>query len=433
MAIASVRDGASEPSPHHAWPARQAVPCNPALLRLQAARRLLMLQGPVGPFFDRLAVWLMAQGVKVHRIALQGGDLHDSRVLEPIAFHGTPHEWPAFCTDLLQRLDADCLILFGQARHYHRTAIDIAHRLGITVVVLEEGYFRPGYLTMELDGVNGYSNTLKRFHWRADAPGTSMELQRPASTEGQFGNMAWAAIRHYLAMRWQRRSFADYQHHRPVSIRHYSRYWVASWLRKLMRTTADERRLRTLADHDYFFVPLQHDGDAQITHHSPFQENTEFIIQVLRSFALNAPADTLLVFKQHPMSRGGSGHATFIRALAGELGVLDRVWHLVEGHTPTLVAQARGVVVINSTVGLQCLLRKKPLAVLGEALYKLPGLAFQGPLDRFWQACPLPTTEVVEHFLAQVLNLTQVPCNVYGVREESLLWSTRPADQGKMP
>jgi hypothetical protein len=85
-----------------------------------------------------------------------------------------------------------------------------------------------------------------------------------------------------------------------------------------------------------------------------------------------------------------------------------------------------GVVVINSTVGLQALERGAPLIVMGQALYRQPQLTFTGELDDFWQqarpACPVET----ERFLAQMKNLTQAPVSVYALRSEPIHLPANP-------
>lgn len=396
---------------------------NPALLKLALSKRVLLLQGPVGHFFDRLTRWLQSNGTQVHRIAFQAGDRRDCRALQPIEFAGNIDQWPTFLADTIERLRCDCIVLFGQARAQHASAISLARARGLPVVVLEEGYVRPGYITMELGGVNGFSTTLSQFEWAPELPGARVNVHKPLDTEHQFRQMAWSACRHYWAMHWSKRGFAQYQHHKPTNIWYHSHYWTWSWLKKNWYLARDNEQVKALSGANYFFVPLQHDGDSQISHHSPYEANAGFIGEVMQSFARAAPADAQLVFRQHPHSRGGRGHGRLIASLARELGLRGRVMHLVEGHTPTIVSHAQGVVVINSTVGLQALMRNKPLAVLGEALYKKPGLCHQGPLDLFWTTRCAPEAQRTRRFLEQLIALTQAPCNVYGRANEPLLWT----------
>lgn len=390
-----------------------------------------MLQGPVGPFFDRLSRWLLSNGTQVHRVVFQAGDLRDCSVGERIDHVGDAGLWPDFLEHTIRSRGVDTLVLFGQVRQLHAAAIERARSLGVPVVVLEEGYVRPGFITMELGGVNGFSTTMQRYRWQPGLPGPTVQTARPDTTAHQFRQMAWFACRHYWAMYWGDSAYPRYQHHKSTNIWRHSIYWVRSFIRKQLHLPRDNTRVLRLTDRSYFFVPLQHDGDSQITHHSPYVQNTEFIIEVLRSFSEHAPRDAWLVFRQHPHSRGGRSHERLIRSLANDLNVGDRVKHLVEGHTPTIVSHARGVVVINSTVGLQAIARHKPLKVLGHALYDRPDLTFQGPLDTFWGDCPEPEPERTKAFMQSLIALTQAPCNVYGLASEPLHWTLAHQQPGE--
>lgn len=401
----------------------RSVSTNPAFERIQSSSSFLLLQGPLGPFFDRLTHWLQERGKRVSRVAFQAGDVHDCRAIEPVIYRGTPAAWRDFLSNLVTRLDVDCIILFGQSRFYHQVARELATELNISLVVLEEGYFRPGFITMELNGVNGYSRTLQQFTWQP--PSGVLSSIEPDITPWHFQKMAWHASLHYMSMHKGASAFPHYRHHRSANPYYYATYWVRSWARKLVKRNPDRAFQRKLFESHspYFLVPLQHDGDAQITHHSPYGQNTDFIIQVLRSFADHAPRDHWLVFRQHPHSRGGAGHSRLIQSLSKELGVEQRVHHMVEGDTPDLAQHSAGVVLINSTVGLQALERGAPLMVLGEALYKQPHLVYQGSLDTFWCNPVRPPLEETSQFLAQMKNLTQMPCSVYANHGEPLRWS----------
>jgi capsular polysaccharide export protein len=406
---------------------REPVDLNPALARLGRSQRVLMLQGPVGPFFDRVAKWLIGRGTQVKRVTFQGGDEHDCQAVDPIRFSEPLAAWPQTLGALLHSWMPDCIVLFGQSRTYHKVALERARALDIPCVVMEEGYFRPGFVTMELGGVNGYSTTLDRFVW--GKPNEPAEMQ-PASiaadiSRSHFQKMAWHASRHYLAMRAEKNLYPHYQHHRIANPTFYGRYWARSWLRKGWHRSADRHFQRWLFDSDtpYFFVPLQLDGDSQITQHSLFPTNVDFIVRVIRSFAEHAPIESVLVFRQHPHARGGPSHEPLIRGLASALKISARVHHMVEGDTPDLAQKSLGVVLINSTVGLQALERGAPLMVLGDAPYKRPDLTFAGELDDFWTQHRHPDRQTADAFLAQVKNLTQAPASVYALRNEPLGWS----------
>lgn len=395
------------------------VDTNPAFLTLIGAKRVLLLQGPVGPFFDRLSRWLIRRGTDVQRVVFQSGDQHDCRAVTPIHYVDEPSRWRPYICAILDKQLTDCLVLFGQARFYHRIAIEAARDRGIQVVVMEEGYFRPGFITMELDGVNGYSRTLENFIWSERAPSI-----QPDQCALHFQKTAFHAARHYWLMWLFKSHFPHYRHHRTTDPFHYAAYWLRSWGRKLIHRRANRLEQAQLFSSAarYFFVPLQHDGDSQITHHSPFDNIRAFVDEVMRSFAEHAPKNTLLVFRQHPHSRGGPGHAGAIASLAHELGISDRVRHLVEGDTPDLAQRSLGVVLINSTVGLQAMELGAPLMVMGDAMYDRPALTHSGDLASFWHGATAGVPELRRAFLLQMKNLTQMPCSVYEMPSCPLHW-----------
>ena len=149
------------------------------------------------------------------------------------------------------------------------------------------------------------------------------------------------------------------------------------------------------------------------------------VAKVLASFARHAPADALLVVRQHPWSRGHRETERAVLLVAERLGVARRVVHLHEGDTAALVRQALGVVVVNSTVGLIALRQHRPLMVLGDAVYRRPGLCHMDELDSFWRGARAPEPALVQRFLRQLITLTQVPCDLYAPRHAPLNWGTR--------
>jgi capsular polysaccharide export protein len=130
--------------------------------RLRAAniehRAFLFLQGPPGPLLHQLAQTLRSRNVAVERINICAGDCVDWP--EPAtSFRGRFRDWPVFFDNFLRKHRITDILLFGDCRPYHVCARRVADLRGIRTYVLEEGYLRPHWLTLELDGVNGYSST----------------------------------------------------------------------------------------------------------------------------------------------------------------------------------------------------------------------------------------------------------------------------------
>ena len=407
--------------PSQMTPTPQVVNENPAFARIVNARSVLLLQGPVGPMFVRLANWLEKKGIKVHRVVFNGGDVWDSRSLakNQLTYFDKPsNSWPSTFQDLCFSHSVDVVILFGQHRPCHERIVKDAKKMGLEVVVVEEGYFRPGFATFELGGVNGHSSTLKRFIWQSLTKDT-LDLP-PDECKFHFLKTCWHASMHYTLLYLQKSRFSEYKHHRETSLMTNFKYWFQSFKVKLQRSSVDHELFESIRNckKQFFFLPLQHDGDAQITHYSSFKRIDVFIEKVINSFAKHGLSEDVLLIKQHPMSRGGVGHEKFINDLAIKLGIGHRVFCIWESHNPSVLDACKAVVLINSTMGFQALKRGKPVKALGQALFDLPGLASQQTLEEFWINPQVPDTEISHNFLLQLKRLTQVPCSIYGNANE---------------
>jgi capsular polysaccharide export protein len=125
-----------------------------------AKRRFLFLQGPPGPFFWLLAQELEQRGHPVFRINFNGGD-RATGPSEAVNYRGSRTNWNRYIDRFIRDNKITDILLFGDCRPLHMAAHGMAKLRGINIHVFEEGYIRPHWVTMEPDGVNGYS-TLTR-------------------------------------------------------------------------------------------------------------------------------------------------------------------------------------------------------------------------------------------------------------------------------
>ena len=347
-------------------------------------KRVLLLQGPVGPFFRRLAADLTQAGAQVFKVNFNGGDW----LFYPgdaFNFRGEAETWPQYFEHLLEELHVDIVMLFGDCRPIHRVAHEIAHLRRIEIGVFEEGYVRPHYITLERFGVNGNSPLPRSpvFYLNNPAP----QIDEPVPLGNTFYHSASWAFLYYFAAGLLRPFFTHYRHHRPLTWAE-SLPWIKSWWRKLYYAYT-ERGVQTLLTGKcagrYFLVPLQVHNDAQIHAHSPYEAVEDFIEEVMVSFAQHAAKSRLLVFKHHPMDRGYCDYSIQIARRADQLGIKDRCFYIHDQHLPSLLDHATGVVVVNSTVGLSALLHGTPVKICGKALYDMKGLTFTRHLDKFWR------------------------------------------------
>lgn len=190
---------------------QQASVTNPALEKMASVKNLLMLQGPVGPMFDRIAICEKQHGGKVTLLLFNAGDVLFCRTTPSLKYKGKLADWPQYLRKLIQLNAFDAVLLFGQSRKYHACAITVCRALGLQLFVMEEGYIRPGYITLEQQGVNGFSTTLRCY--RADTVAVTQAI-KPTIGPNQFLRASIYAGIYYIAMAAGKQHFANYQHHR---------------------------------------------------------------------------------------------------------------------------------------------------------------------------------------------------------------------------
>ena len=209
--------------------------------------------------------------------------------------------------------------------------------------------------------------------------------------------------------------FPHYESHRPNNgYREYAGLARRLLLERQYRTEAERVTERLLAKKlPYYLFPLQLNSDSQIQVHSPFDGIRQAIDHVLASFAAHAPTGALLVIKNHPLDTGLIEYRQYAKKAAKTLGMADRLEFIDAGHLPTLLDHARGVVVVNSTVGLSALHHRRPLKALGTAIYDMEGMTWQGGLDTFWREAEGPDMDLYQAFLDYLVHHTQINGDFY--------------------
>lgn len=375
-------------------------------------KRVLLLQGPFGPFFRRFARDLTNVGAVVNKVNFHGGDW----VFYPtnaINYRGKLKDWPAFFEQLLIRLHVDIVILFGDCRAIHRCVRDISQEWGVEVGVFEEGYVRPDYITFERYGVNAHSRVPRNPDYYYALP--RIHNEQPMTVGDSLWYAVFFSILYYTAgiLLWP--FFPYFRNHRPMSLVEGFR-WLGSDFKKkyyAWREKGIQQRLETSLSGKFYLFPLQVHNDAQVRVHSKFRSMEQFMRFIMESFATHAPKETHLVIKHHPLDRAYNDYTKFIEANAARLGICDRVLYIHDQHLPTLLKNARGVVSLNSTVGMSALHHGAPLKVCGKAIYDIEGLTYRGPLDKFWTEGQPCDEELYKRFRSFLILHTQLNGNFY--------------------
>ncbi|MGF1658719.1 MAG: capsular biosynthesis protein [Rubrimonas sp.] len=361
-------------------------------------RSVLLLQGPRSPFFARLADALAARGAEVSRVLLCPGDALYWRGRPAVRFRGPPEDWSAFAGEALARTGATDLVALGDGRKPHAEAIAEARARGVAVHIVEQGFLRPGWLTVEPDALGG---------WRPDPAALEAEARKggaaPRSAQRGAGFAGFAAMDVAYDLANLALGPLFYPRYRTHALHGPLAEW-AGWVGKAARWPVRATRLRAAlariaeARGPVFLVALQLESDFQIRRNGPEGGLRAMLARICDSFARCAPASARLVVKPHPLDPQRAPW----RALVARSPAADRAIWLDGGDLDALAPRLAGMVTANSTAGLSALLSGAPVIALGRALYDLPGLTHRSGLDAFWTA-PEPPEPARAAALARLL------------------------------
>jgi capsular polysaccharide export protein len=381
-------------------------------------RHFLFLQGMATPFFSRLADAMIAGGERASRVNFSGGDALYWRGKPAWRFAGEPEALPAFLGDLCARLGVTDFVLFCDAFPLHQRAIALAAERGIRVHVWEEGYVRPHWITLQRGGTHAAYRVPRDPRWFLEVSEAVPDPGEGRPLDASFARRALHDAAYHLGGLLNPLAYNGYRTHRPyVAPIEYAawayRYAQVPW----WRPRDALRATRLIASRQpYFFFPLQLNADVQVARNSPFGSMHRAIEHVMQSFASHAPPQMLLAVKNHPFDTGIPRYGALVSQLAKNLDLSERVRYFETGDANRLVDHSVGVVTVNSTVGFTALQRAKPAKALGRAVYDLPRLSAQAPLDDFWRDPQPPDEAVCRAFRRVLVHATQVNGGFYTSR-----------------
>jgi capsular polysaccharide export protein len=266
----------------------------------------------------------------------------------------------------------------------------IAALRGVRTYVLEEGYLRPHWMTLEIDGVNGYSRLVRNKEWLIEQARSLPPEQFLPPVTANFRRRVRDTVRYYTAVHGCWFAYPHYRTHRPRSPFMEAVGWGCKYLVRDFRERHTRDILQGLSGKSFFLFPLQLSGDYQIRNHSPFPDMRSAASYVMESFARHAPKDAHLLIKAHPFDTSFFNWLRFIRRNERRLGLRGRLHFVDGGNLEQLAADTAGMVCVNSTSATLALAAGRPVCALGDAIYNVPGLTFRRHLDEFWTEATPP-------------------------------------------
>lgn len=377
---------------------------------MSQCKTFLFLQGPISPFFVEIAKKLEAKGHKVLRINLNFGDHLSWRHKNAFSYRGSQKRWPEYIEKFLDEHQVTHVLLLGEQRYYHKVAIELAKERGIQVVATDFGYIRPDWITFERNGMSGNSEFPKERGEIFAQAEASPEFVQGKLYQDSFVQMAfWDIVYHIssILFRFFYPGYKSHQLHNPILI------YLGTGLRLLRRKKNARNSAAQIAELDregcpYFLFPLQMATDFSLRAYSDYPSLSAVIDEVLGSFSANADKQDKLVVKIHPLDPGLQNWKKKVFGVARKHGIEDRVVFLYAGDLVHLLRNAKGLVTVNSTVGIWALNELLPIKALGQAIYDINGLVSQDSLDDFWQTPTPPDAELKDAFFRAIAGTLQI-------------------------
>lgn len=364
----------------------------------------------MSPFFAEMAELLETRGHRALRINLCFGDWLLWRRAGATDYRDSRPNWPSFIAEFLDREGVTDVVLNGQHRFYHKVATAAAHARGARVYAADNGYLRPDWVTFEPIAMSGDS----LFPQDTDAIREIALAAPPIDTvvayRDSFIREAVVDMAYHLSTMLMRWRYPRYRSHLTDPA------WMVylgnglHLLRARFSGPGVDRRVAELraSGVPYWIFPTQLEKDFQLREYSPYRDMKTPLQEVIRSFAANAPLGACLLIKIHPLDPTLRNWPRMVRRAAKKFGIADRVEFLDGGVLANALEGSRGVVTINSTVGLTAIRAGLPVITLGHAVFDIPGLTFQEPLDRFWLEARPPDLALVDDYARALVAQTQV-------------------------
>lgn len=384
-----------------------------------ANRCFLLVTMPAGPFSRAFAYQLRRRGADVLRVIVNGGDLVNWGLTKALWPRVPRPLWRSWLDWRLFEHSITDVVVFGDSTAYSAETLACARVRGVRTWILENGYNRPDWVTIEPEGVNANS-CLPRdsdFYHKITLEPSPEEPSHlgqitPYHTLNMIGYHTGSVLLSPLFPMYA------YPYAIPMwsQIGGHTRRYVAGLVARRSRAAEAELVLR---GPPFFLACLQREGDSQLLEHSDLKTNAAFMAKVIASFAARAPKDCRLVFKNHPLDPGVEQLSRRCAELARRYKASERVVFLEGGVFGKLARASRGLVSVNSTAAYAALGFGTPVKLLGRALFEIDGLTDTQPLDRFWSAPAAPDLELYAKFRHHVTEQTQVYGSFHNPRHMS--------------
>lgn len=334
-------------------------------LSFDSSNNVLLLQGPKGNFFSEFAKYINSFGARVYKINFSLAEDYFYSEKDSTFYHGRIEKWPSFFKNFVIRNKINRVYLLNDCRPYHQNIIQISKDYNLEIFVFEDGYFRPGHITLEPYGVNGNSHinkfALNEFDNVMDIKELNFKLQNKFISRVKFS----------LISNLNFIFCSNYSSYRPLNSYYWAKRLIKSYLIFFISFCKDSITFKMLkkSNKKKFFVPLQVFDDTQIRFHSSYESNFDFIDEIFNQIENINRENFIIMFKQHPGDRGQINYKKYIQKKIKKNNLSANISFSVVTPVKKFIEICDGVILINSTSGIESLREGKEVLVKGNAIY----------------------------------------------------------------
>ena len=279
------------------------------------------------------------------------------QMVEPGTEHKVQAEFNSLYLSLkkyVEREKITALLLWNGYKLIDKAALLLAKEKGLDVIYGENGYF-PNTMQLARQGVN-YGSAIREqveHGWRDI-------------------NMDDAKYQQLLSMMDDFRT-GKVQYKAPVTkVKPSLKLTVSSELKKLFSPRPQRKKQHHNTEIDFcnsdlperfVFLPFQVRRDSQVKYFSPLVgDSMEKLLEVTRNAVAKVDAALPIVVKLHPQDLQHTCYDQLAKKYPEVIWIKDK-------NVKEILAKASLVVTVNSTVGIEALIFKKPVITLGESIY----------------------------------------------------------------
>ena len=268
----------------------------------------------------------------------------------------------------------DEIFIYNGSNWVEQLIIFIAKKNNIRVNYLEEGYFRPYTVTMDHSGINFKSSIPREKYFykniKVDEKFYRKYLLQPQNKE--LSNVKSKNI--FLIKGLKKLSTKIFG-----SLKIQPQIYIHNTIKDYISIFYNGLKYKKLKNEDisnykrYIFVPFQVHTDTQILFNSPkirnMEELVEVVVNAIKNYNKKYKDNLSVVFKEHPKDIGRINYSKLYSKFKNK-----NVIFLKKANTNDLIKNAELIITVNSTVGIEALIKEKKVVTLGNAFFNIEDL-----------------------------------------------------------